>query len=138
MNETTISNIQQNGLMTDRKIRLNAKCFNLLPLETTINIFSYLNQTGCLTTMTVCRDWYQNVPRYNKNVWKKVRMIEHDGTRLNQGKELCLEQHVKVEIFEKFVTGSNVLCIMERLIQLDCIKIESMGKYQYNFFLHSC
>ena len=101
-------------------------------LEITIKIVSYLNQDECLTAMTVCREWYQNVPRYSKKVWEKVIMTKYDDIRPNRRKELCLGEHVKIAIFDKFVTGSNILSLMEKLIKLDCSQIESMGKYENN------
>ena len=66
--------------------------------------------------MTVCRDWYQKIPRYSKKVWEKVRMTEHYHTRPNRRKELCLGKHVKIVIFDKLVTTSNIHSLMEKLI----------------------
>ncbi|KAI7848369.1 hypothetical protein BDC45DRAFT_541080 [Circinella umbellata] len=69
MNNTIIaSNIQPMNLIAQKEQRLNGQSFTLFPLEITINIFLYLNQNECLTAMSVCREWYQNVPQYSKTL----------------------------------------------------------------------
>ncbi|KAI8138341.1 hypothetical protein BJV82DRAFT_295314 [Fennellomyces sp. T-0311] len=78
--------------------------------DVAIEIFSYLSQQDCLTSMAVCRDWYHAIPQYTQKIWRELRFKEGDVRADNHRRQRCLGSHVKMELYKNRVSSSCAMC----------------------------
>ncbi|KAI9250961.1 hypothetical protein BDA99DRAFT_608253 [Phascolomyces articulosus] len=107
-----------------------------LPFDIISKIFSYLDQTECLTCMAVDRNWYYGVPHYVQSIWKTLEVLGSGDKALeeminNKRRKFCLGKHVKTIIFDTFgEEETNLYALMQYLLDCDCKQLETMEFYE--------
>ncbi|KAI9250998.1 hypothetical protein BDA99DRAFT_541639 [Phascolomyces articulosus] len=128
--------------MTQRNLNLFT---NRLPFDVVTEIFSLLEQHECLICLKVCRAWYNQVPQFTQEKWKRVQFwpkekYDQNSTtgkisarQYDQGLQLvkrCLGSHVTSVKFNRFDNEKVLYKIMQMLIDTGCIQVETLEFYQ--------
>ena len=119
---------------TDAQVKSVAEynILNVLPFDVVTNIFSYLAQEDCLTTMAVCKNWYDRVPGHSETLWKALKLGSYDMLMVNKRLGRCLGGHVKDVIMyfkedDKKNDRKQLCNMMQFLLDHRCTEIESIG-----------
>ena len=91
-----------------------------------LEIFAYLGQQDCLTTMAVSRLWYHSIPHFTQKIWAKVQVKPWDMS--NQRLFHCLGDNVKYLILANFKHG-QLYQMMDMLIEVGCTKVKTLGEH---------
>ncbi|KAI8137055.1 hypothetical protein BJV82DRAFT_584031 [Fennellomyces sp. T-0311] len=126
---TDVTNDSSNASHEQHKSSLLA-----LPGDIVLEIFAHLSKQDCLRCMAVCRDWYNNVPEYTRNVWKELRLS--NKTLSNHGMiERFLGNHVKKLVIEprrqyykERVEEIELHSLLQKAVSWGCTEVESIGK----------
>ncbi|KAI9250997.1 hypothetical protein BDA99DRAFT_563912 [Phascolomyces articulosus] len=133
---------------------------NQLPFDIVTSIFSFLNQQECLTCMSVCRPWFDEIPQYTINNWKTVQLFPSRQDNSNSRSDIanddlnpyyrlkyCLGNHLEnVEFcgFSEEDDQKKLLMMMQMLIDCGCNQIQSLvfkrcaTIHQESFFQKLC
>ena len=111
----------------------NTSFINNLPFDIVTNIFKYINQHDCLTLMSCCRLFLNQIPQYTVNNWKTIRLSKNNNSNMlmniddNLCFARCLGSHVKKIEFNNFDIDRDVYTMMQLLFDWGCNKVESLG-----------
>ncbi|KAI9245692.1 hypothetical protein BDA99DRAFT_285829 [Phascolomyces articulosus] len=102
--------------------------FNELPFDIVTKIFSGISQRDCLTCMTVCRSWYDQLPQYTQDtVWSKLFISSTTVLpQNNQRWKRCIGKHVKHIDFSSFDKEQELYLFLSQMYELGCDQMESL------------
>ncbi|KAI7851985.1 hypothetical protein BDC45DRAFT_537857 [Circinella umbellata] len=103
---------------------LNQLGFLALPADIILAIFTNLNRSDVLTSMTVAQSWYIDVPQYAQHMWTDLNFHKLVFYKNNNRWKRCLGTHVKKVIFDAINEEHDILYIMKTLSVNGCHGIE--------------
>ena len=106
---------------------------NDLPYDIFVNIFSHLDQQDCITCMTVCRSWYSTAPQYFQDVWSTLRLSSNAVPNANKCWDFCIINFCRSILFDGYSDKEKLYEAMERVAQLKCKNIETIGTFFKSF-----
>ncbi|KAI8137153.1 hypothetical protein BJV82DRAFT_718421 [Fennellomyces sp. T-0311] len=95
-----------------------------LPFDIVSEIFSYLDQDDCLNSMAACRSWYDRVPIYSTQLWRKVQLETGDRRLKNQRFLRCLGPHVRKVVLT--ASSKNELSLFLDTLRNQSCEIQSI------------
>ena len=115
---TSIANIDRS---------LNQLAFLALPADIILAIFTNLNRSDVLTSMSVAQSWYIDVPQYAQHMWTQLRFQKLEFYKNNNRWRRCVGDHVKEVIFDAINEEHDILDIMKTLSDSGCHSIRYLG-----------
>ncbi|KAI8138677.1 hypothetical protein BJV82DRAFT_673441 [Fennellomyces sp. T-0311] len=87
-----------------------------LPYDIGFQIASYLDQNDCVECLTVCHQWYVEVPSYTIDRWKSIEISPESWNKVNDCMLRCLGPHVQNVSVNKMDTSG----VLKKLKRVDC------------------
>ena len=101
--------------------------FNALPSDVIDIIFSFIDQRDCVTCLSVCREWYNQVPEHTRSSWATVTFSTSYPSDDIPTRHRFLGNHVKAIEFDEY-SDAPLHALMKKLIACGCKSVKSVGK----------